>query len=470
MYRYDRCICILLLFSLLSLLFAVPALADESDPMLDYTQEELEEGIYTGSGGLSVYLDGTEQTNDGVATIGTVSDQSNLLSIGYDVYSTAFNFRTEENFVPTASIGYTKSFADSVLTEALKDTQVSTLDTAEQVFKGIIGETIILHYQDENGSSTLPKDSKITLDLTFEDKTLAGSSSWRKAMWSYDSPFSFKGIGSASEYGNYINSATPLLNFQNSTWNSSGCKFYLGNTVTVYFLNSEGEQTVLGEYFDVSSINTTFTAPDDVLSVYIDVQYDMDGGVLYKDTMAVKAYLLTFPSIYNLGLSGNISVDTSGVNTGLLKSIIEWLRNILTAIKALPQQIADKVIEGIKALFVPSADDISAMFDSFKSLAEEKLGFIYQVVSSTLALVTGITTSVITPQEYITLPAFSLPWLDGETLQLWTEMQFRVVPEGAEYIQTVAKTATSIVFVIALYNNAIESFHEFFTGRRDDEE
>lgn len=455
--RHLLCVCLVF-----GLLFASSPISLADEPAQLYTQEELEEGIYTGSGGLSVYLDGTEQTNDGVATIGTVSDQSNLLSIGYDVYSTAFNFRTEENFVPTASIGYTKSFADSVLTEALKDTQVSTLDTAEQVFKGIIGETIILHYQDENGSSTLPKDSKITLDLTFEDKTLAGSSSWRKAMWSYDSPFSFKGIGSASEYGNYINSATPLLNFQNSTWNSSGCKFYLGNTVTVYFLNSEGEQTVLGEYFDVSSINTTFTAPDDVLSVYIDVQYDMDGGVLYKDTMAVKAYLLTFPSIYNLGLSGNISVDTSGVNTGLLKSIIEWLRNILTAIKALPQQIADKVIEGIKALFIPSSENIMSTFDGLKTMAEEKLGFLYTIFNMVYDLFNSIITGLTNPMTTLTIPSFSLPWIDGTSLTLWNEMTFPILPEGLDILKDLVHLLTSLVLITATISHCVEYFRDFF--------
>ena len=158
MYKLKKFFCVIALFSVFfSFSITSIALADDLPIPIDgYTQEELEEGVYTGSGGLSVYLDGVEQDNTGIATYGTVSDQSNLLSIGYDVYSTAFNFRTEEQFLPTADIGYTKSFADSVLTAALKDTQVNSLDTAEQVFKGIIGETIVLHYEDENGKSTLP--------------------------------------------------------------------------------------------------------------------------------------------------------------------------------------------------------------------------------------------------------------------------------------------------------------------------
>ena len=114
MYKYKRCWCVIILFGIL-MTISIPALADDINIPIDgYSQEELENGIYTGSGDLSVFLDGVEQDNTGITTYGTVSDQSNLLSIGYDVYSSAFNFRTEEQFVPTADIGYTKAFADSV--------------------------------------------------------------------------------------------------------------------------------------------------------------------------------------------------------------------------------------------------------------------------------------------------------------------------------------------------------------------
>ena len=171
---YRRLLSACLVFGLLFALSPSSYADDVNIPIDGYSQEDLEDGVYTGSGGLSVYLDGVEQDNNSISTYGTVSDQSNLLLIGYDVYSTAFNFRTEEQFLPTADIGYTKSFADSVLTAALKDTQVNSLDTAEQVFKGIIGETIVLHYEDENGNSTLPENSKITLNLSFDDTTLRG--------------------------------------------------------------------------------------------------------------------------------------------------------------------------------------------------------------------------------------------------------------------------------------------------------
>ena len=435
---------------------------DVNIPIDGYSQEDLEDGVYTGSGGLSVYLDGVEQDNNSISTYGTVSDQSNLLLIGYDVYSTAFNFRTEEQFLPTADIGYTKSFADSVLTAALKDTQVNSLDTAEQVFKGIIGETIVLHYEDENGNSTLPENSKITLNLSFDDTTLEGGSSWRKAEYSSSSPYSFSSITASN---NYVSAATSLLNINSSAkWYGFGTlpKIYLGNAINVYFVDINGDQHILGSYTDMSAINVTFTSPADVVGVYVDVQYNMNGGVFANSAMV-------FPSIYKLSLSGNISVDTSGVNTGLLKSIIQWLRNILNAITALPQQIADKVIDGVKTLFIPTADDLAGVFETATGKLEERLGFVYQITTWLFDLFDVLISASTNTQDIITLPKLALPWenvpdwaqLPNNELLIWNEQQFRVIPEGAESLQTIVKTLTSLWAVLSLVACCVDSYHDF---------
>ena len=459
MYKLKKFFCVIALFSEF-FSFSITSIAFADDlpiPIDGYTQEELEEGVYTGSGGLSVYLDGVEQDNTGIATYGTVSDQSNLLSIGYDVYSTAFNFRTEEQFLPTADIGYTKSFADSVLTAALKDTQVNSLDTAEQVFKGIIGETIVLHYEDENGNSTLPENSKITLNLSFDDTTLQGGSSWRQAIYSSSSPYSFSSITSAN---NYVNAATSLLNINSSAkWYGFGTlpKIYLGNAINVYFVDTDGDEHILGSYTDMSAINVTFTSPADVVGVYIDVQYDMNGGVWANNAMV-------FPSIYKLSLSGEIAVDTSGVSTGLLKSIIEWLRNILSAIKSLPQQIANFVIEGLKSLFIPSSENIMSTFDGLKTMAENKLGFLYTIFQMVYDLFNSLVTGVVNPMQSLTIPRFSFPFqlAEGGEICLWNEMTFDILPAGMEVLHNLVKTVTSIIIVLATMSHCVEYFREFY--------
>lgn len=431
---------------------------------ISYIQSDLEEGFYLENDTFHVYLDGEEQIGIPASTYGTVSDQSNLINIGYDVYSTSFNWRTEEQFVPTADIGYVKSFADSVISSALQNTQVNTLDSAEQVLKGIIGETIVLYYQDENGNSTLPENSKITLDLSFDDFTLAGQSSWRSLCWSLNSPHSFSEVYSNATITRYLANSTPLLNFYDA-WGSNKY-FLLGNTVNVYFVDSSGEQSVLGTYTDASSINTTFTAPSDVVAVYIDVQYDMSGGVLEQRNSGVikSGYNLSIPSIYKLSLSGNISVDTSGVNTGLLKSIIAWLKSILNAIQALPTQIANLIIDGIKTLFIPSAEDIAAMYTDFKDLADSKLGFLAQIFNMVVSFFQSLAEGAFTPTEQITIPRLSLPfkYVTGGELVIWEEMTFNLVPEGLDYIQTLSRYVTSIIIVLATINTAVTAFRRFF--------
>lgn len=454
---YRRLLSACLVFGLLFALSPSSYADDVNIPIDGYSQEDLEDGVYTGSGGLSVYLDGVEQDNNSISTYGTVSDQSNLLLIGYDVYSTAFNFRTEEQFLPTADIGYTKSFADSVLTAALKDTQVNSLDTAEQVFKGIIGETIVLHYEDENGNSTLPENSKITLNLSFDDTTLEGGSSWRKAEYSSSSPYSFSSITASN---NYVSAATSLLNINSSAkWYGFGTlpKIYLGNAINVYFVDINGDQHILGSYTDMSAINVTFTSPADVVGVYVDVQYNMNGGVFANSAMV-------FPSIYKLSLSGNISVDTSGVNTGLLKSIIQWLRNILNAILSLPQKIADLVVNGIKTLFVPSSENIMATFDGLKTMAETKLGFLYSIFQMVYDLFNSLVTGVTNPMQTLTIPRFAFPFAlaDGGDICLWEEMTFDILPSGMEVLHNLVKTVTSIVIVLATMSHCVEYFRAFF--------
>lgn len=459
MYKYTRCLYSIVLFCIF-ITISVPALADDiAVPINDYTQQELEDGVYTGSDGLSVYLDGVEQDND-LSTYGTISDQSNMLAVGYDVYSTTFNWRTEEQFIPTADIGYTKAFADSVINSALADTQVNTLDTAEQVFKGIIGETIILHYEDDNGNSTLPENSKISLDLSFDDSSLEYSSStWANARWSRTSPYSYQGV---EHSGNRINAATNLLNFQSAKWfDSSGSKMYYGNTITVFTLDTDGNQETLGTYTDTSSINVTFTSPGDVIAVYIDVQYDMNGGSF---SSYGTIYQLPFPAIFKLSLSGNISVDTSGVNTGLLKSIIQWLRNILNAITALPQQIADLVVNGIKSLFVPSADDLQPKFQEFQNVAYSKLGFVYQVATDFVTLIQEFFNATVSPTTTLTIPQIALPWdkVDGGQMILLQETTFSVFPENLEVLRTLCKTVTSMLLVLYFYRSVLEAFEKFF--------
>ena len=320
-----------------------------------------------------------------------------------------------------------------------------------------------MHYEDENGNSTLPEGSKITLNLSFDDTLLEGDSSWRKGVWDSSSPYSFNSITAPNNY--VIGTNVPLLNINSkANWAGFGTlpKFYLGNAINVYFVDVNNEQHVLGSYTDMSAINTTFSSPADVVGVYIDVQYNMNGGIWVNSSM-------NFPSIYKLSLSGNISVDTSGVNTGLLKSIIQWLRNILNAITALPQQIADKVIDGVKTLFIPTADDLAGVFETATGKLEERLGFIAQITTWLFDMFQSIISSTVALNDSITIPKLAIPWsnmptwaqVSGNEIVIWNEMTVKVIPDGAEDLQTFVKLVTSLWAVLSLIACCIDSYHDF---------
>ena len=289
--------------------------------------------------------------------------------------------------------------------------------------------------------------------MSFDDTTLQGGSSWRQAIYSSSSPYSFSSITSAN---NYVSVATSLLNINSSAkWYGCGTlpKIYLGNAINVYFVDTNGDEHILGSYTDMSAINVTFTSPADVVGVYIDVQYDMNGGVWANNAMV-------FPSIYKLSLSGEIAVDTSGVSTGLLKSIVEWLRNILSAIKSLPQQIANFVIEGLKTLFVSGSDDMQPKFDEFKTAAYSKLGFVYQVATDFIDLLQELFNATVSPTTTLTIPQIALPWdkVDGGQMILLQETTFNVFPENLEGLRTLCKTITSMVLVLAFYRSVLSAF------------
>lgn len=70
--------------------------------------------------------------------------------------------------------------------------------------------------------------------------------------------------------------------------------------------------------------------------------------------------------------------DPDEVTHGLLGSIIEAIKGIFTAIVELPGKIASAILDGLKGLFVPSAEEITAIKESYEDLLSERLGFIWQ--------------------------------------------------------------------------------------------
>lgn len=70
--------------------------------------------------------------------------------------------------------------------------------------------------------------------------------------------------------------------------------------------------------------------------------------------------------------------DPNTENTGLLRSIIDFLKSIVTGITELPGKIANAIIEGLKSLFIPDEDFLAQWKEEFFTMLKTKFGFIYQ--------------------------------------------------------------------------------------------
>ena len=141
--------------------------------------------------------------------------------------------------------------------------------------------------------------------------------------------------------------------YKNNAGSLVPCYTYSG-TGTFKGFNYNGTLVPVGSYL-VCGAGTYLYAVDDV---------DVPGDPAYEFEFAVNSVSVT-----------PVSTD------GLLSGIIGWLRNIWNKLTALPGQIADSIVSGIKSLFVPDEDSFIAFKDSFSDLLSSRFGAVYESMS-----------------------------------------------------------------------------------------
>lgn len=468
MYRYRRCWCVLILFCLFVSL-SLPALAAGNEleyPLSEFTQDDLIDGVFYPSENKSfkIYENGNEIVYDEFNLTGDVQDNSSALSAKVGVYSSALNWRTDEEFPLTNSIGYTKLFTKQNVSNVLQGKTCPDVATWEQYMHGQFGYTFQLYYGEPGADTNLSAGAKIGLSLEFPCKIYSGTDYSCTPGFRITQNNIFQSVGSK----NSLVADANILNLIPKSFFSTEPIEYYSNVVTVGYIDAEtGLDVVLSTYDDIFNIDYVFTLPVQASSVYVDVEYSPRDGVLSSTDFSgksVRAYFL--PLMYSFDVSGSVSLDSSGVNSGLLKSIIEWLRNILNAIQSLPQKIADSVIAGIKNLFIPSVDDLQPKFDEFKTAAFNKLGFVYQVAEDFIDLLQEFFNATVSPTTTLTIPKIALPWdkIDGGEMVLLQETTFNVFPENLEVLRTLCKTVTSMLLVLYFYRSVLVAFEKFFRG------
>lgn len=149
---------------------------------------------------------------------------------------------------------------------------------------------------------------------------------------------------------------------------------------------------------------------------------------------------------------------------GLLNSIIGWLSNLWNAIVSLPGNIANLILDGVKALFLPSEEDLAALFNDFSLLFEERFGFISQIFSSVLDFFEMLIDafSNVSNYEFI-FPGISVP-MNGETIVIVEETVVSLDNPVMDVIRPVCRTVVSIVSVIGFMNTMFDLFAAFISG------
>lgn len=424
-------------------------------------------------------LDYTEGLNDFFqdfipSTYGIINDDTGSVSYKIDYYAgLGFGgWRSETNWTTSSDIATNKVFTvDNVLSglggqgALYSATQLHNLPSSAY-FSPSVGYTISFVRSE---GDALSKGSKIAINLNMLDTAVSsniaqiqfngtsGSSSSNYDLYAVTSVSN--GTSSSYYYGGL---GGHLLDLTNGSKSPTINKMGFVNHITVGGLDLDGNDVIFDSYDNMESLTLDLKLTTDVQYVYVDVEYS--GKWLYDKSSYGSLMYMYLPLVYNFDLSGSLELDESGVNTGLLQGIIEWLRNILAAIRELPQKIVDLLKVGLQQLFVPSPDFISGKFEEFKLLAESKLGFLFTMLDMVVDLFTTLSTNISEPMETLTIPRLALPfpYTDSGYIVLWEDMTFDVFPDGLDVLLNLVHLVTSIVLITATINFAVNYIRRFF--------
>lgn len=213
---------------------------------------------------------------------------------------------------------------------------------------------------------------------------------------------------------------------------------------------------------DSSGIGSGFSNLSNMISVFkVDVnkQFSEVKQTIIQGASEVKTEI----SVQTQTLTDKLTDVKDGIVQGVteLKETTEQgFEDVVQGITDLPGKIQEMLTDFI----VPDEDTVADKMTDFQSLAEEKLGIIYQVPEMMFDAVNALVNGATNPQSTMTFPAFSLPWIDGSQLKVWDSQQFEIIPSGLENLRDLIQTVTSMVFVIMTFNSLKRAYERFFLG------
>lgn len=150
---------------------------------------------------------------------------------------------------------------------------------------------------------------------------------------------------------------------------------------------------------------------------------------------------------------------------GLLRTIVDGVKAIVTGIIEMPGKIASAILDGIKGLFIPDEAGLQELKGKYQTLLETKFGFIYQAFQMMGDLWNTIVDDWSSHSDYtFQFPGISFA-MDGESYTLVPAQVVDMDNELMDVLRGAAGTIISIVCVLAIFPTMEDLFIAFISGK-----
>ncbi len=257
-------------------------------------------------------------------------------------------------------------------------------------------------------------------------------------------------------------------------YNSSGSKIFDRNLTVDDFLCSSVRVTYSDSsyefFYDVNCLSKTsngllsftYTVPE------VDRQIEQIAFCAWVNLGKVTGlasdpnFNENYQVIIKLGTENlKYSVEYEESTNSLLDNIIGWLSNIKDSIVNLPALIWEKISEGLKALFIPTEEDMTAIKTDWENLFRDRFGALYEAgeLISLFAdefVYLGEQTTIEVPKVNLQLAGANFV-LGGWTVEL--------VPPKFGFLFDILKNVISIVCTLTFVNTLRNKFNKLVGDR-----
>ena len=177
--------------------------------------------------------------------------------------------------------------------------------------------------------------------------------------------------------------------------------------------------------------------------IYLSFMLPLYGTVNYNRGLILSSYWLD-----NIYFSQDVIGAATGSTDELLHEQVGWLRSIFNSIKALPETIWSVFSDGLKGLFIPSADQMEQLHDQLEESLSTKLGVVWTAFDVVLEILQGALTC--NESGTIHFPGISLD-LAGSTFVI-ESADVNVWPDGFDVLQAAVRSGCTMVLLFAWFN------------------